>query len=64
MSSFIIVLENPYFAVSNREGTFEIKDVPPGNYTIKTWHEKLKDFEQEITVPEEGDVTLELKLTR
>lgn len=64
MSAFIVVLENPYYAVSNREGTFEIKGVPPGTYTIKTWHEKLKDFEQEITVPEEGDVTLELKLTR
>lgn len=64
MSAFIIVLKNPYFAVSNREGIFEIKDVPPGTYTIKTWHEKLKEHKQEIIVPETGIVNLDLKLTR
>ena len=62
MSSFIIVLENPYFTVSNSEGKFEIKDIPGGTYTIKTWHEKLKESKQKVTIMENGDISIEFKL--
>ncbi len=64
MSAFVLVFENPYFAVSNKDGEFEIEDVPAGTYTLKTWHQKLKEGKQEITVPEEGDLAVELKLRR
>jgi plastocyanin len=42
MEGFVVVLQNRYFAVSDRDGKFEIKDVPPGNYTVGVWHPKLK----------------------
>ncbi|MBW7997350.1 MAG: hypothetical protein FVQ81_12420 [Candidatus Glassbacteria bacterium] len=64
MSAFILVFENPYFAVSNRDGEFEIKDVPAGTYTLRTWHQKLKESKQEVTVPEQGEIAVELKLER
>lgn len=55
MSAVIVVLDTPYFAKSGREGTFKIDDVPPGEYTLKFWHEraaedKLKRLERKVMV--------------
>ncbi len=64
MSAFIIILQNPYFALTDSDGKFSIKSIPPGTYKIKTWHEKLREKEQEITVVEGENVTIDLKLSR
>jgi plastocyanin len=50
MHAFIGVLDYPYFAVSGDDGTFEIKNLPPGTYTIAVWQEKLGTQEQHVTV--------------
>lgn len=42
MEGHIVVLQNPFFAVVGKEGTYEIKNVPPGSYTVKTWYLKPK----------------------
>jgi plastocyanin len=39
MKSYIGVLKHPFFAVSSEDGSFEIKGVPPGKYTVVAWHE-------------------------
>ena len=54
MHAFIGVLDHPYFAVSGDDGTFEIKNLPPGSYTIAVWQEKLGTQEQQITVLPHG----------
>lgn len=54
MHAFIGVLDHPYFAVSNDDGTFEIKNLPPGAYTIAVWTETLGTQEQQLTVPPHG----------
>jgi hypothetical protein len=54
MHAFIGVLDHPYFAVSNHDGTFAIKNLPPGTYTIAVWQEKLGTQEQQVTVPPRG----------
>jgi plastocyanin len=54
MHAFIGVLTHPYFAVSKDDGSFEIKNLPPGTYTIAVWQEKLGTQEQQITVPPHG----------
>jgi len=41
MQAFVFVAKNPYFAVVNDKGEFEIKDVPPGKYKINVWHGTL-----------------------
>ncbi|MGC9976723.1 MAG: carboxypeptidase regulatory-like domain-containing protein [Thermodesulfovibrionales bacterium] len=41
MHGYIQVLDHPYAAVSNADGEFVIKDIPPGTYAIETWHEAL-----------------------
>ncbi len=50
MRSYIAVLKNPYFAVTGKNGSFDLKDLPPGSYTIQAWHEKLGSKIQKITV--------------
>jgi plastocyanin len=50
MKANIGVLKHPLFAVSGENGAFEIKGVPPGTYTVATWHEKYGEKTQSVTV--------------
>lgn len=50
MRGAIFTAENPYVAVTGKDGTFEIKDVPPGTYQIQTFHE--------VGGPKTGSVTV------
>ena len=54
MEAFIVALDTPYFALTDKDGNFEIKDVPPGDYTMKVWHEKLRFRQQQVTVSKQG----------
>jgi plastocyanin len=51
MSGYVVVVPTPYFAVTDKDGNFEIKGVPPGQYTLKTWSEDAKPTTQTVTVP-------------
>jgi plastocyanin len=78
MSAYILVMENPYWGLTDDKGHFKIpdqeylsehgikgiKDLPPGRYVVKTWNEKLKTQESTVEVPKDGEVTLQLDLTR
>jgi len=57
MNAYLGVLEHPFFSVTDETGTFEIKDLPAGTYTLEAWHEKYGTQTQEITVDETGSVT-------
>ena len=48
--AWIIVLDNPYFDVTDRNGYFEICDIPPGAYKLQVWHEELGNLEKEVTI--------------
>ncbi|MHB1488724.1 MAG: plastocyanin/azurin family copper-binding protein [Acidimicrobiales bacterium] len=50
MSGYIIVVPTPYFALTDKEGNYTIKNVPPGQYTLKTWSEEAKPVTQALTV--------------
>ena len=50
MSGYIFVVPTPYFAVTDKDGNFLIKDVPPGQYTLKTSSENGKPAAQPVTV--------------
>ena len=54
MHAFIGVVDNPYFAVTGPEGTFELKNVPPGDYIIEAWQEELGSAVQHVTVTPSG----------
>ena len=59
MKSYIGVVDNPYFAVTGAQGTFELKNVPPGDYTLEAWHEKYGTAEQKVTLAPSGTQTVE-----
>jgi len=50
MRSYIGVVSHPFFAVTGDDGTFTIKGLPPGTYTIQVWQEKYGTQDQQITV--------------
>jgi plastocyanin len=50
MRAYINVMTNPYFAVSAADGSFEIKNLPPGEYTIAGVHEKFGEQTMKVTV--------------
>jgi plastocyanin len=50
MSAYIGVVAHPYFGVTSGGGQFELKNVPPGTYTIEAWHEKLGTQTQNVTL--------------
>lgn len=54
MHAWIGVVDNPYFAVTGTDGTFALKNLPPGKYTIEAWQEALGSQEQEVTVSPSG----------
>jgi plastocyanin len=62
MEGFVVTLQNPYFAVSDKSGLFAIHDVPAGTYTIKAWNRKFLTVSQEVVVPKDGDVTCNLAI--
>jgi plastocyanin len=50
MRGFIAVFKHPYFSVTDKNGNFDLKDLPPGTYTITAWQEKLGTLSQKVTV--------------
>jgi len=62
MSCVVLVLENPYFVTTNDKGHYSITNVPPGNYKLKAWHERLPAQVSEITVPETGELKVDFTL--
>jgi len=52
MQAYIGVLDHPYFAVTGADGSFSLKGLPPGTYTIEAWHEKLGTQTQSVTIGE------------
>jgi plastocyanin len=57
MSSYGGVLEHPYYAVSTADGTFEIKGLPAGTYTVEVWHERLGTQTTKVTVDGKSGAT-------
>ena len=50
MRSYLAVFKHPFFAVTGRDGSFDLRNLAPGEYTLQAWHEKLGTMTQKITV--------------
>jgi plastocyanin len=55
MSALIVVLKTPYFTTTTRDGSFQIANVPPGEYRLKVFHERatevtLDNLRQRVTI--------------
>lgn len=63
MAGYVVIVPTPYFAVTNKEGEYEIKNVPDGHYTLKTWSEDGKPTTASVNVSG-GAVTADLTVKK
>ena len=62
MKGAIYVTSNPYFAVTDKNGNYNISNIPPGKYLVKIWHEALPQQENEIVIYPRSKTNLSLNL--
>lgn len=62
MQGWLVVENNPYFAVTDDKGLFKITDIPPGEYEVTVWQEKLGEATQKITVNPGADTAVNFEL--
>lgn len=59
MHGFVFVARNPYYAVVRADGTFEIDNIPPGDYKISAWHGALGEQKGKVKVSAGGKATVD-----
>ncbi len=62
MEGFVVATPTPYAAVTKADGSYEIKNVPDGSYTLKVWHPKAKATQKPVTVS--GTATADFEISR
>lgn len=60
--AYLAVFDHPYFAITGPDGKFTIDGIPPGKYTLATWHERTGKHEQPIEVGAGGQVKADVVL--
>jgi hypothetical protein len=58
MKAYVGVLSHPFFAVSDRNGAFQIEGLPPGTYTIAAWHEEFGEKTLDVTITPRSKQTI------
>lgn len=61
MEGYILVLQNPYFTIPDKQGRYEIKDVPPGVYDFKMWYKRKVSPSYTVTVKKGKDTMVDFK---
>jgi len=64
MQGYIAVSAHPFFAVTAKEGTYEIKGLPAGTYELEFWHERLGTKTATVTVGDGARATSDVTFTR
>ena len=62
MRAGVVVVDNPYYAVTDENGQFSIPDLPPGTYQVKIWHPYLGEETREVTVSGGTETALNMDL--
>ena len=64
MKSYVSVISHPFFHVTQKDGKYQIKDLPAGKYTVEIWHERLGEQTKEIEVADGQSVQLDFTLSK
>ena len=59
MLGYAGVVTHPFYAVTGDDGSFTIRDVPPGTYVLQAWHEKYGALTQSVEVKSGAEVAVE-----
>jgi hypothetical protein len=64
MESWGLVVNHPYYALTDSEGRFQLSDIPPGTYKVRIWHPYVREeIEQMVTIEPRGQTKLNLNVT-
>jgi hypothetical protein len=67
MLAYVYVAESPWHALTGREGTAAIRDLPAGEYLVRVWQPRQKEKESEtvkrVAVPAEGSAPVQWQIT-
>jgi hypothetical protein len=58
MKAWVGVVDSPYFAVTDETGAFEIRNLPPGDYTLESWHEEFGIKQEPVKVAASGKIQI------
>ncbi|MDE3164952.1 MAG: carboxypeptidase regulatory-like domain-containing protein [Acidobacteriota bacterium] len=58
MRAYIGVMPHPYFTVTTAGGAYQWENVPPGDYTVAVWHEKLGERTAQLHLAANGKADL------
>ncbi len=64
MLGWVYVADSPYYAVTGKDGTFTIKNVPPGSYTLVAWQEFTGPVEVPVTVKPKAAQSVNVDLAK
>ena len=64
MRAYIGVTTNPFYAVTGEDGSFTIKGLPPGTYTITAWTAPFGTQDQTVTVAPNGSATADFSFSQ
>jgi hypothetical protein len=64
MSGWIVVEDHPYYAVTDQTGSFNLSNVPPGDYEVKVWHETLGEKTQKVSVKPKAETKATFELAK
>jgi plastocyanin len=62
MSAWVVVAAHPYYAVTRADGQFAFDNLPPGQYRLKVWQERLGTLPAAVSVKEQGDTPLTVEM--
>ncbi len=61
LQTTIRLVDNPYYAISDKDGNFSIKGIPPGIYEVSAWHPYIAEKKGTVTITENGAATLDFQ---
>lgn len=64
MSTWLVVTDHPYNALTDDKGHFKLTDVPPGTYQMEVWHETLGKMTKDVTVKANTDTVVPVELKK
>ena len=63
MESWALVADHPYYAVTDKDGRYQLTDIPPGTYRVTVWHPYLREsYAHEVTIAPKGQAVLDMTL--
>jgi plastocyanin len=64
MEAYVVVLQNPYYTVTDKQGQYRIENVPPGNYKLAVWNKKRKAESVDIHIEDRKTTTIDFTLKK